>query len=219
LRVSQGTVFVFTDADCRFHTDCLAALSATVSQSVHSCFQLCLVGDRSTLVGRAEDLRLGAFQRHALQPDGCIRYLNTAGFAIRRSRVDAERGLFHPLALRGEDTVLLASMIQKGELPFFVPNAILQHVIPLSLAACFRKDVRTAFLEGSSYQRIAASGIKIRISNRERLSLLWSAWKAAGVGVGKAAWFVLVARQLLQRVVTSTYQLVHPEEPASRQPE
>lgn len=52
-------------------------------------------------MGRAEELRLRVFQEHMLLPDGRIRYLNTAGFAIRRARVKIEVGLFDPVALRG----------------------------------------------------------------------------------------------------------------------
>jgi hypothetical protein len=36
----------------------------------HDCFQLRLIGNCSSLVGRAEELRLSTFQNHMLQPDG-----------------------------------------------------------------------------------------------------------------------------------------------------
>src|SRR5579863_5563575 len=92
---SKGSVLVFVDADCRLRTNCLAALSSTVANSPqHDCFQLRLVGNCSNLVGRAEELRLITFQNHMLQKDGRIRYLNTAGFAIRRAKVDVETGVF-----------------------------------------------------------------------------------------------------------------------------
>ena len=47
-----------------------------------------------------------------LQPDGRIRYLNTAGFAIRRTAVNVEEGLFDPVAIRAEDTLLLANLMK-----------------------------------------------------------------------------------------------------------
>ncbi|MGA7376603.1 MAG: glycosyltransferase family A protein, partial [Candidatus Sulfotelmatobacter sp.] len=115
---SKGTLLLFVDADSRLQRNCLASLSSMVAQSPqHDYFQLRLTGNCATLVGRAEQLRLINFQEHVLQPDGRIRYLNTAGFAIRRKRVDVENGLFDPVALRGEDTLLLASLIEAGELP------------------------------------------------------------------------------------------------------
>src|SRR5271165_1761572 len=146
--ISRGSVLVFVDADCKFQPDCLATLSATVAQyPQHNCFQLHLVGDCSGIVGRTEELRLITLQNYLLQPNGCIRYLNTAGFAIRRARVDIEGGLFDPVAVRAEDTLLLANLIKGGELPLFVPDAIVQHAIPLPLLACFRKDLEVAHLD------------------------------------------------------------------------
>jgi len=138
-----------------------------------------------------------------LQPDGRIRYLNTAGFAIRRTKADVEAGLFDVRALRAEDTLLLANLMQCGELPVFVANATVQHAIPLSLVEGLRKDIRSAYLEGSTYGIIASKGVRIRMRNQERLSMLWSMWKASREeSIGRAAWFVLVARQTLQRIVS-----------------
>jgi hypothetical protein len=52
-----------------------------------------------------------------LQADGRIRYLNTAGFAIRRTRANIEAGVFDPAALRAEDTLLLADLMQGWRAP------------------------------------------------------------------------------------------------------
>ncbi len=208
VRTAKGKVFLFVDADCRLHSGCLAALTSVISQSLqHDCFQLRLVGNCSTLVGRAEHLRLLTFQEHMLQPDGCIRYLNTAGFAIRRERADIETGVFDPAAFRAEDTLLLAKLMQDGKLPLFVPGAIVEHAIPLSLMQCVRKDIQSVSLEGRAYGLIASKGVRIRITNRERLSLLGSMWRvAAEKSIGRSAWFVLVVRQSLQRVISFVYQ-------------
>jgi glycosyltransferase involved in cell wall biosynthesis len=208
IRTSQGTVFLFVDADCRLQANCLAALGSTIANSPeHDCFQLRLVGNCSSLVGKAEELRLITFQNHMLQPDGRIRYLNTAGFAIRRALVDIETGVFDPAALRAEDTLLLADLMQRGELPWFVPDAIVEHVIPLSLMGCLRKDVRSAYLEGRTYDIIASKGVRIRVTHRERLQMLASMWKTASQpSIGRSAWFVLVIRQALQRTISFAHQ-------------
>jgi glycosyltransferase involved in cell wall biosynthesis len=208
IRAAKGAVLLFVDADCRLQTDCLAALSSVIADALqHDCFQLRLVGNCSTLVGRAEHLRLLSFQSYMLQPDGRIRYLNTAGFAIRRERADIETGVFDPAALRAEDTLLLAHLIQDGKLPLFVPSAIVEHAIPLSLMQAVRKDIQSVSLEGRAYGIIASKGVRIRITNRERLSLLRSMWKeAAQKSIGRSAWFVLVARQSLQRMISFTYR-------------
>jgi len=204
IQVSRGAVLLFVDADCRTQMGCLAALGTTIADSPqHDYFQLHLVGDCSGLVGRAEELRLRTFQSRVLQPDGRIRCLNTAGFAIRRTRVNIEAGLFDPVALRAEDTLLLANLMQCGEFPLFVADATVQHTIRLSLMECFLKDIRSAYLEGKAYDIIASKGVRIRMRNRERLGMLWSMWKASREGsIGRAAWFVSVARQSLQRIVS-----------------
>jgi glycosyltransferase involved in cell wall biosynthesis len=208
IRNSKGAVLLFVDADSRLQTNCLAALASAINNSPqHNCFQLRLVGNCSNLVGKAEELRLITFQHHMLQPDGRIRYLNTAGFAIRRTRVDIEAGAFDPIALRAEDTLLLADLMQAGELPLFVPDAIVEHYIPLSVVACFRKDIRSAYLERRTYDLIASKGVRIRLTNRERLRLITSMWKTARLpSIGRSAWFVLVARQALLRMISLAYK-------------
>ena len=208
IRTSKGRVLLFVDADSRLRTNCLEVLSSTIVNSPqHDCFQLRLVGNCSNLVGRAEELRLITFQSHMLQTDGRIRYLNTAGFAIRRTLVDIEAGVFDPAALRAEDTLLLANLMQRGELPWFVPDAIVEHAIPLSLMGCLRKDIRSAYLEGRTYEIIASKGVKIRVTHGERLQMLASMWKAAGQpSIGRSAWFVLVVRQTLQRTISFVHQ-------------
>jgi glycosyltransferase involved in cell wall biosynthesis len=204
IRLSTGSVLVFTDADCRLQRNCLALLSAAVARSPqHGCFQLHLVGDCSNVIGRAEELRLSTLQNHMLQPRGCIRYLNTAGFAIRRTRVDIEKGLFDPVAFRAEDTLLLANLVQNGELPLFVTSAIIQHAIPLSLIACLKKDVRSAYLEAETYLMIASMGVRIRVSPWERLRILWSTWKTSRRR--RSAWFVLICRQMFRRKISLVY--------------
>jgi glycosyltransferase involved in cell wall biosynthesis len=207
VRASKGTMLLFVDADSRLQADCLASLCSTVARfPQHDYFQLRLTGNCSTLVGRAEELRLIDFQEHMLQPDGRIRYLNTAGFAIRRRSVDIESGIFDPVALRGEDTLFLASLIEAGELPLFVPDAIVEHSIPLSLLASLRKDFRSAQLERRMYETIAASGVRIHVTHGERLKLLSSMWKTAQRdSIGRSAWFALVLRQGFKRVLSFGY--------------
>jgi hypothetical protein len=135
--------------------------------------------------------------------------LNTAGFAIRRSRVDIKRGIFDPAALRAEDTLLLSELMQARELPLFVHDAIVQHATRLSLIASLRKSMRSAYLEGRTYEIIATKGVRIRVSHRERLSMLWSMWKNSGErSIGRSAWFVVAIRQTLQRITSLIYHVV-----------
>lgn len=203
---SRGNVLLFVDADCRLDKNCLALLNSVIAhEPQHDSFQLCLTGDRSTLVGRAEELRLSTFQSLMLQPDGRIRYLNTAGFALRKKRTEGV--VFHPGALRGEDTLLLANLMQTGELPLFVRDAVIIHSIPLSLMECLQKDLRTVYLEGPAFDMVASTGVKLRLTHRERLRLLASMWKVAKrSSLGYSAWFVVLIRQAFQRAATFGYR-------------
>jgi glycosyltransferase involved in cell wall biosynthesis len=207
---SKGSVLLFVDADCRFQPGCLASLAATIRDfPQHNYFQLHLAGDCVGVVGKAEELRLIMLQEHMLQPDGHIRYLNTAGFAIRRAAVDVERGVFNPVALRAEDTFLMATLMQRGELPFFVPDATIQHAIHLSLAQSLRKDLRSIYFEAQTYDLIAAKGVKFRVSHRERLAMLWAMWKTSGrKSIGRRAWFVVAGRQGLRLVASYAYHFL-----------
>lgn len=204
IKAASGPAILFLDADSRVRPGCLAALaSAMAAFPQHDFFQLHLAGDPSTATGRAEELRLATIQQHLLQPDGCIRYLNTAGFAMRRAKL-GDADLFNPALARAEDTVLLAQLAKQGVLPLFLPDAVVQHRVPVSLFQCLKKDVRSGRLERSAYELIASSGIRIRISNWERLRMLRSMWKAsAQASIGRGAWFILLVRQLLQRTVSS----------------
>ena len=208
---SRGAVLIFTDADCRLQADCLATLERTMSESEEQYFQLCVTGDSSTLLGRAEKLRLKALQGHLLQPDRHIRYINTSGFAMRRSALMSANALFDPSAQRSEDTFVLARMMQRGELPLFVSNAIVRHAVRMSIAECVRKDLRVGWLDAVTFKRIAAEGIQVRITNAERLLMLRRMWRAAeDRSIGKMAWFVVVIRQALQRGVSMLYNVLSP---------
>lgn len=205
---SKGEILLFTDADCRFERDCLSKLAETIAASPgHDCFQLHLTGDSSTLLGRAELLRLIAIQEQTLQPDGRIRFLNTSGFAIRRSHKIVRTGPFDITAIRGEDTLLLASLIQHGELPLFVRDATVRHSISLSILECLRKDLRSGWLEGITFKAVAEKGVRVRMTNNDRIRMLYSTWKTSRERtIGHLAWLVLISRQLLERSVTVLYQ-------------
>jgi glycosyltransferase involved in cell wall biosynthesis len=211
IQESTGAVLVFVDADCRMFANCLEALATKLRASPEqSCFQLHLVGNCANVVGRAEQLRLIALQGHLLLPDGHIRYLNTAGFAILRSKVPADGILFSPIAIRAEDTLLLANLMRRGELPVFVPDATVCHAIPLSLLACLRKDLRSAYVERRAYDVIASRGITIQLTNADRRAIMASMWKASAQNsIGRLSWFIVTGRQLLRLAISIVYRILH----------
>lgn len=206
---ARGATLVSVDADCKLQKDCLAALAATLAeQPQRNYFQLHIIGDRTRLVGRAEELRLIVVQSHLRQPDGSIRYMNTAGFAMRRTKGPTADGLFDPAALRGEDTLFLAHLMRNGELPWFAETAVVQHAIPLNLVQCCLKDIRTAYLEAGTYNAIAAMGVKVRVTHGERVNMLRTMWRtSAEASIGRMAWWVLLIRQVLRLVVLKVAQV------------
>ncbi len=205
---SRGQILLFTDSDCRLELNCLSELAAAIANAPeHNCFQLHLGGDCSTLLGRAEELRLIAIQEHTLQSDGRIRFLNTSGFAIRRFHRCIRKGPFDPSAFRGEDTLLLTNLMKDGELPFFVSGAKIQHSVSLSLTECFRKDVRSGWMEGVTFKVINLKKVGIRMRNIDRIRMLYSTWKTSHRdSIGRIAWFVLVLRQLIERTTSVLYR-------------
>jgi hypothetical protein len=169
-----------------------------------------LVGDRSTFVGETEELRLTTLQENLIQPNGCIRYLNTAGFAIRRSRVNAEGFAFEPAAIRAEDTLVLANLMQGGELPFFVANSVVQHATSLSLTDYFLKALWSAYQEGRTYDIIASMGVRVRANYRERLGMFSSMWRTCEQkSIQRSACFLLAARQLMRLMTSFIYRFLH----------
>jgi glycosyltransferase involved in cell wall biosynthesis len=204
LRISRGTILVFTDADCRLEQNCLAELSQAISHSGYGWFQLHLTGDRSSLVGQTEDLRLTMLQNHLLDASGCLRYLNTSGFAVRRSELRIDEDLFDPAAIRAEDTLLLATLMRKRQAPFFVRGATVEHAIPRSLLKRLRKDALSAYLETYAFAKISAMGVRVRMTNRARCQMLRAMWTSHA---RLSACSLLLIRQLLRRAVTSMCSL------------
>lgn len=219
IQASNAPIVLFVDADCRVNPNCLRTLERTMDDLPQQhYFQLHLVGDCSNgAVGRTEELRLSVLQNQFICPNNSIRYLNTAGFAIRRTQADSDPAPFDPIAIRGEDTLLLTNLIRRDELPFFVPEAIVQHSPSLRLVSYFRKTVRSAYLEGMTFDVISSTGVRIRLNHRERLRMLGLAWKfSADRKIGRTAWLVLLTRQCLRLLTILWYQHLSPRRYWSR---
>lgn len=207
-RAARGPLLLFVDADSRLQPNCLANLAAVIEASPNeSCFQLRLVGDRLSLVGRAEELRLRLLQERLLAPGSHIRYLNAAGLALRRTMAGSS-DIFDPSLFRGEDTLLLARLMKHGEVPRFVPDAVVEHSVQISFIRCLLKDLRSGRLESLADRKIAAEGIRIRFNHQERLRLLRLMWRQSK-SYGRASWFVLVLRQVIERASSIAFGHLH----------
>jgi glycosyltransferase involved in cell wall biosynthesis len=207
LRTASADLLVFTDADCVPASDCLGELFTFVTASpTTDYFQLHLTGDLSTLPGRAEELRLEVTQRFLLQPDGGIRFLNTAGFALRRRAIPSNRPIFDETALRGEDTLLFADLLSRGITPRFVESAVVSHRVRLSVWKCLVRDVRCARLEARTLAGIAGGESDVRVRPDERRRMLRAVLAGSrDPRIGRAAGLLLIVRQTIRFLILKIY--------------
>lgn len=103
-----------------------------------------------------------------------IQHPNTSRFAIRRTHTSIPNGPFDPTALRGEATLLLARLMQDGELPLFVSNETVRQPVSLSLLKSLSKDLCSGGKEGGTFKTLDKLGVRIRMSNQDRARMLWS---------------------------------------------
>ena len=66
-------------------------------------------------------------QKASLKQDWHTVYVDTAGFAIRREYLKQPGYLFDVGLIRGEDTLLMTSLLRQGRQPRFVPDATIYH--------------------------------------------------------------------------------------------
>ena len=124
---STGDILLFIDSDCVLDGSFLANLTASIdSHPRDMAFQTKIVGGRKKPGAIVDDLRLSAVQQSLVTDDGYIGYIDTAGFAIRRSFLDGG-DLFDLSLRRGEDTFILLKLSEKGMLPRYVRDAVVEH--------------------------------------------------------------------------------------------
>jgi len=177
IEYAVGSLILFVDSDCYLHADCLINLFHSVKLNSEDVgFQLRLVGNRSTIVGRIENIRLIATQMTLLKDDGSIRYLNTAGYAMRTEYVKIFPELFNINMSRGEDTYLLYQLGGEGYLPRYVMDSCVTHQPELSLFSYLLKSFWVGYNSCSARRSLAILGsILMNVSDRKKaLSVLWN---------------------------------------------
>ena len=143
---SSGQVVLFVDSDVTLADDCLENLETSVKEFPQDlAFQTNLCGGNGSLVERMEGLRLSATLASLGNGDGHVNYANTSAFAIRRSMLEPGKDLFDVGAVRGEDTKLLADLLERGQRPRLVEGAKAMHRPQMRLFPYIRKHFRIGY--------------------------------------------------------------------------
>lgn len=169
---ASGDLLVFVDSDVRVDPHLLQFLRRAADEHPQDvAFQANLLGGRDSIVHRMEGLRLAATLDSLQQPDGRIRYANTATFAVRARYACSRQPFFDPAMVRGEDTRMLADLAARGQFPRYVPAATACHLPPLRTGRYLLKHLRIGFLDGPS-RRVISAVPAVLMSTRTRLSVL-----------------------------------------------
>jgi exopolysaccharide biosynthesis WecB/TagA/CpsF family protein len=150
-----GQWLLFIDSDCVLQPKCLRHVLDYVSEHPdEQAFQLNLAGDKASVAGCLEHIRILATQQILTGRDGKICYINTAAFAIERNLM--ETAGFNPAAVRGEDTALLAELMRRNILPSFLSSASVNHCIDIRLWSYIFKHIKIGYYTGYARKQLNA---------------------------------------------------------------
>jgi hypothetical protein len=116
--------------------------------------------------------------------------------------------VFNPLALRAEDTYLLADFIKNGELPRHVSSAIVLHNVRLSVGAYLWKGMRSGYLAERTFRAIDRMQVCVRLSLAQRLKMVATMfWQHLFDPRVLASLALLILRQSLVRLGSILYRV------------
>ncbi len=204
---SKADMILFIDSDCTLDRHCLTELTkAVLTYHDDIAFQLRIVGDNRTQVGSMENLRVGAVQQSLLTESGHIKYINTSAFAIRRSGIDNVE-FFDLGVTRGEDSLILLKLAEKGKFPRYVPEAVVQHAPVLSLTRYILKHFWIGYHTSPARQRIHRQG-GILMTTPKRLKMLVALREMAVTEpTSQLSFFLVLVAYFLELMGRSAYAL------------
>lgn len=206
---AKGDLVLFVDSDCFLHDFTLGSLVLAASQNLQDAvFQLRISGDASTLIGTAEEIRQSAIQDVLHQPDGHIKWLNTAGFAIRRRFGEHIAPLFDERAKRSQDTLLLAKLMKSGRMPRFVSDGVVIHSPGLSCLQYIGKAYKEHIGSRKAYELIRQMDIKMKVSRQERKMIVRKLYqRSSTLPNGWKAFGLLLARNMIKIIAEKLHPL------------
>lgn len=203
---SQGRVLLFIDSDCVLERGCLDNLMAFCQAHPSDWYQLSVLGDTRTPAGRAEHVRLVATFRGLVTHSGDTRYLNTSGLAVSRSCVNGPT-LFDTRVTRGEDSLLLGSIVRSGCLPRHVAGARVRHCPGLSAMKYVLRHWRIGYAAGFARREVGRT-CHVLMSGSGRLALLRECWAVARAeALGAGCVFVALAAYAVEVLGRIGYRL------------
>ena len=209
IRFSNGDLILLTDSDCVFRNDSLYNLSACVlSHPNDIAFQMAFAPTRGRIVWRIDDLGLRAKQQVLKTSSGHIRYLDTAGFAIRRDYIMENGDIFCLNDIRGSDSTLLARLSADGVLPFFVSQALVEHHRPHSLVRHLLRHFTIGYHTSPARLRLRDS-TNFLMNSSKRKDVLRKAWGyAQGDCTGLLAFCLLPVAHAIELCGRITYTVL-----------
>ena len=169
--LARGDIVVFIDSDCLAGSRFLHAVREAADRfPIDIGFQANLRGCDDNIVGTMEGLRLETIIDLKRTADGHLHYLNTSGFAIRRSYSPATGRVFDESVQRGEDSLLLADLLALNAAPRLVEAGIVQHVPRLGLLAYISKHFYIGYQTDRAQTRLSkASQGRLDNAGRRRM--------------------------------------------------
>jgi glycosyltransferase involved in cell wall biosynthesis len=204
---AKGAILFFVDSDSILDEMCLRNLNQAITDYPDDiAFQPCVVGTKSTTVGRMEDLRLTCTQRVLSLEDGHIRFANTTAFALKGNYLK-RTNVFDPRATRGEDSLLLDELVGLGKLPRYVISAVVQHNPRLPLQRYIRKHFWIGYYSGYARQELEKTG-RIRMSSSERRKTLKLIWQISHNRSSKLTAVLIIVATVFERIGRVAWQIV-----------
>lgn len=170
--LAGGTVVLFMDSDCILDSRCINNLHKNLDRySNDHFFQLNIKTKERSLVSKIENYDLSLTQKQFLNDNGEIRWLNTAGFAIRKNIPLHGNKLFDIKALRAQDTYLLFQLSKLFSLPRYLEDCVVYHCSPQSILRYLFKGFRVGFLSQPVHQKIGNAN-NIYFSYKEKIIII-----------------------------------------------
>lgn len=198
--LARGEIVMFIDSDCFADEGLLHAVrEAADGFPADIGFQTNLHGSDESIVAAMEGLRLETIIDLKRTEDGHVHYLNTSGFGLRRSYAPAAGKVFDESVRRGEDSILLADLLELGAVPRLLDGGTVRHVPRLGLFRYISKHFQIGYQTDVAQSRLAkATQGRLDSAGRRRMFTAMRR-RARGRRYGWAAFGLILVAYAIER--------------------